>query len=42
MSESADDIIERMQRVRRDVSQDVAGIVETAKTLTDWRYYVRE
>jgi hypothetical protein len=41
MSESADDIIERMQRVRRDVSQDVAGIVETAKTLTDWRYHVK-
>jgi hypothetical protein len=41
MSESADDIIERMQHVRRDVSQDVAGIVETAKTLTDWRYHVK-
>ena len=41
MSESADEIIGRMQHVRRHVSQDVAGIVETAKTLTDWRYHVK-
>jgi hypothetical protein len=41
MSESADAIIERMQHARRDVSQDVAGIVETARTLTDWRYHVK-
>lgn len=42
MSEPADDIIERMQRVRRNVSQDVAGIVETARTLSDWRLHVRQ
>jgi hypothetical protein len=41
MSESGDEIIERMQYVRRDVSQDVARIVESAKTLTDWRYHVK-
>lgn len=40
MSE-ADDIVRRMQDVRREVGDDVRGIVETAKTLSDWRYYVR-
>jgi hypothetical protein len=30
-----------MQDVRRDVGEDVRGIVETAKTLSDWRYYVK-
>jgi len=41
MSESADEISRRMQDVRREVSDDVRGIVETAKTLSDWRYYVK-
>jgi hypothetical protein len=41
MSDSAEDIVKRMQHVRRDVGEDVKGIVETAKTLTDWRYHVK-
>jgi len=41
MSDSADDIVKRMQDVRREVSDDVKGIVRSAKTLTDWRYHVR-
>lgn len=41
MSDSADDIVKRMQLVRRDVGDDVKGIVETAKTLSDWRYHVK-
>jgi hypothetical protein len=30
-----------MQHVRRSVGDDVLGIVSTAKTLSDWRYYVQ-
>jgi hypothetical protein len=30
-----------MQDVRREVSDDVKGIIRSAKTLTDWRYHVR-
>jgi len=41
MSDSADDIVKRMQDVRREVSDNVKGIVGSAKTLTDWRYHVR-
>jgi hypothetical protein len=41
MSDSAEDIVSRMQHVRRDVGDDVRGIVETAKTLSDWRYHVK-
>jgi hypothetical protein len=41
MSDSADEIVRRMQEVRRDMGDDVKGIVETAKTLSDWRYYVK-
>jgi hypothetical protein len=37
MSDSADDIIQRMHAVRREVGNDVKGIVDTAKTLRDWR-----
>ena len=41
MSDSADDIVRRMREVRREMSDDVRGIVDTAKTLSDWRYYVK-
>ncbi|HEX6961471.1 MAG TPA: hypothetical protein VF175_06360 [Lacipirellula sp.] len=41
MSDSAEEIVQRMQEVRRGVGDDVRGIVETAKTLTDWRYHVK-
>lgn len=41
MSESADDIRQRMQGVRREVAEDMQGIVQTARTLTDWRYHVK-
>lgn len=41
MSDDADSIRERMQNVRRSVGDDVEGIVHTAKTLSDWRYYVK-
>jgi len=41
MSDDADSIRERMQNVRRSVGDDVEGIVHTAKTLADWRYYVK-
>jgi hypothetical protein len=41
MSDSAEEIVKRMQHVRRDVGDDVKGIVETARTLSDWRYHVK-
>ena len=37
----ADDILARMQHVRRDVGDDVHDLVTTAKKLSDWRYHVR-
>ena len=40
MSDSADEIVKRMRDLRREASDDVKGIVESAKTLSDWRYYV--
>jgi hypothetical protein len=41
MSDDAESIRQRMQNVRRSVGDDVEGIVHTAKTLSDWRYYVK-
>ena len=41
MTDPAENITERMQHVRKNVGEDVKGIVENARTLTDWRYYVR-
>jgi hypothetical protein len=41
MSDSAEEIVKRMQNVRRHVGDDVKGIVETARTLSDWRYHVK-
>ena len=41
MSDSAEEIVQRMQEVRRGVGDDVKGIVETARTLSDWRYHVK-
>jgi hypothetical protein len=41
MSDSAEDIVQRMQNVRRDAGDSVKGIVDTAKTLSDWRYHVK-
>lgn len=31
----------KMRTVRREVGEDVEEIVESARTLTDWRHYVR-
>ncbi|MBA3484379.1 MAG: hypothetical protein H0T51_21470 [Pirellulales bacterium] len=41
MSDSADDIAKRMQDVRREVGVNVQGIRDSAKSLSDWRYYVK-
>jgi hypothetical protein len=30
-----------MRQVRRELGEDVDGIVDNAQVLTDWRYYVR-
>jgi hypothetical protein len=41
MSDSADEIRARMAHVRREVGDNVKGIVESARTLSDWRYHVK-
>lgn len=41
MDSSADDICRRMEVVRRTAGEEVETIVQSAKTLSDWRYYVK-
>ncbi len=41
MDDAADEIRRKMQHVRRDVDVDVSQIVDSANTLSDWRFYVR-
>lgn len=38
---SPDAIREEMRRVRRELGEDVDGLVDNAQVLSDWRYYVR-
>ena len=38
---SAESIRDQMRQVRRELGEDVDGIVDNAQVLTDWRYYVR-
>src|SRR5262245_42584352 len=37
----AEEILQQMRQVRRELRQDVEEIVENAQVLTDWRHYVR-
>lgn len=41
MDSSADDICRRMEAVRRTAGEEVETIVQSAKRLSDWRYYVK-
>ena len=41
MASDADDISRRMEAVRRTAGEEVESIVQSAKTLSDWRYYVK-
>lgn len=41
VDQTAAAIQEKMRTVRREVGEDVEEIVESARTLTDWRHYVR-
>ena len=41
MESPADDICQRMESVRRTAGEEVETIVQSAKTLSDWRYYVK-
>lgn len=41
MDSSADDICRRMEAVRRTAGEEVETIVQSARTLSDWRYYVK-
>jgi hypothetical protein len=38
---NADDIARQMRDVRTELREDVQEIVENARVLTDWQYYVR-
>ncbi len=38
----AEEICRQMNEVRRELGGDVEAIVDSARTLTDWRYYVRK
>ena len=40
-SPSADDIRRQMSRIRCDLHENVRGIVENARVITDWKHYVR-
>lgn len=40
-SPSADDIQRQMSQIRCDLHEDVRGIVENARVISDWKYYVR-
>lgn len=41
MSDSADALRREMAQIRSDIHENVEGIVDTARNMTDWRYYVR-
>ena len=41
MDNPADDICRRMEAVRRTAGEEVETIVRSARTLSDWRYYVK-
>jgi hypothetical protein len=41
MSDEAERIRRQMQNVRQEMGHDVHAVVERAKELSDWRYYVR-
>lgn len=40
-SPTADEIQNQMSQVRYDMGDDVQGLVDNARILTDWTYYVR-
>ena len=42
MSDEAERIRRQMQDVRQEMGRDVHEVVERAKELSDWRYYVRK
>src|SRR5262245_22564765 len=42
MSDDAERIRRQMQAIRQDMEGGVKGVVEGARQLSDWRYYVRQ
>lgn len=40
-TQTTTDICRQMNVVRCNLGEDVEGLVESAQTLTDWRYYVK-
>lgn len=41
LPKNADELRREMRQIRRELGQDVEGIVENAGRLVDWRYYMR-
>lgn len=41
-TDDADEIRRQMEQIRCDLSQSVETLVESAREMTDWRYYVRQ
>jgi hypothetical protein len=41
MDSNADELRKRMSQVRENIDQDVGGLVQGAKSLVDWRGFVR-
>jgi hypothetical protein len=37
-----DEIRKSMARIRRDLHEDVRGVVESAEAVTDWRHWIRD
>ena len=40
-SSDVDEILARMEQIRCDLHEDMQGMVDNARTMSDWRYYVR-
>jgi hypothetical protein len=41
MTTTADEVIARMRQVRCELGEDMQGIVDNARVMTDWRQYIR-
>ena len=37
-----EDIRRQMARIRRELHEDVRGVVESAEAVTDWKHYIRD
>lgn len=40
-TDNAEEIQQEMRQVRRELTEDMQEIVDNARVMTDWRYYIR-